>query len=104
MLKQGIFYLVLSIIVVLFAQYATLLLAYIDLFYTFVNTKLALIFSGSEWGILSRKVLSLVLIPVVIASIPALIYRAIKGQQMPYVIEIAWLLWLVIVLSKILMH
>ena len=103
-IKQGIIYLLLSIIVVLFAQYVHLLIVYIDVFYTFINLKLAPIFSNSDVGILIRKVISLVLIPVVIAAIPALIYRAIKGKQMTYFIEIAWFLWLVIVLSKVLIQ
>lgn len=104
MLKQTIIYFLLSIIVVLFAQYVHLLIVYIDLLYTFINLKLAPIFSNSGIGIMIRKVLSLVLIPVSLAAIPALIYRAIKGHHSPYFIEITWFLWLVIVLSKVLIH
>ena len=104
MLKQSIIYLVLSIIVVLFAKYANLLIVYIDMIYTLINVKLAPIFSNSNVGIMFRKVITLVLIPVSIAAIPALVYRAIKGQHMPYFMGITWLLWLVIVLSKVLIH
>ena len=104
MLKQSIIYLVLSIIVVLFAKYANLLIVYIDMIYTIINVKLAPIFNNSNLGIMIRKVITLVFLPVCIAAIPALIYRAIKGQHMPYFIGITWLLWLVIVLSKVLIH
>lgn len=104
MLKQSIIYLLLSIVVVLFAQYANLLIIYIDMFYTYINVKLSLIFSSTELGVMFRNVITLVLLPIAIAAIPALIYRAIKGRQMPYFIELTWLLWLVIVLSKVLIH
>ena len=102
--KQSIIYLVLSIMVVLFAQYVHILIVYIDVFYTFINLKLTPIFSNSPLGIMIRKVISLVLLPIAIAAIPALIYRAIKGKQMTYFIEVTWFLWLVIVLSKVLIR
>ena len=102
--RQGIIYLLLSIIVVLFAQYVHLLIVYLDIFYTFINVKLAPIFSGSPMGIIIRKVMTLTLLPVIIAAIPALIYQAIKRKPMPYFIEITWFLWLVIVLSKVLIR
>ncbi len=104
MLRQSIIYLLLSILVVLLAEYAQLLIVYIDMLYTFINVKLAPIFSSSGTGMMIRKVISLVLIPLVIAAIPALIYRLIKGKHMPYFIELTWILWLVIVLSKVLIR
>ena len=104
MLKQSIIYLVLSILVVLFAQYVHLLIVYIVMFYTFINVKLSPIFSNSGLGIMIRKVISLALLPVLIAAIPALLYRAVKGHQMHYFIEITWFLWLIIVLSKVIIH
>lgn len=104
MLKQGIIYLILSILVVLFAKYALLFIVYIDMIYTYFEINLTPIFSGNSYGTLIRNVLSLTLLPVIIAGIPALIYRAVKGKgkQMPYFLELAWVLWLIIVLSKVL--
>lgn len=104
MLKQGIIYLILSILVVLFAKYAFLFIVYIDMIYTYFDINLTPIFSGNSYGTLIRNVLSLTLLPVIIAGIPALIYRAIKGKgkQMPYFLELVWVLWLIIVLSKVL--
>lgn len=104
MLKQSIIYLLLSILVVLFAQYVHLLIVYIDMVYTFINVQLAPIFSNSISGITIRKVITLVCLPLLIAAIPALIHLAIKGKQMPYFIEVTWFLWLVIVLSKVLIR
>ncbi|GGI79246.1 hypothetical protein [Legionella impletisoli] len=102
MLKQGLIYLLLSIVIVVFAEYAQMIIVYLDMLYTFVNLKLAPVFSQSELGVMIRRVFSLVVLPILIAAIPALIYRLIKGKNMPYFIQVTWLLWLVIVLSKIL--
>ena len=102
MLKQSIIYLILSILIVLFAKYAHLAIVYIDMFYTWVTLQLVPIFSGNAYGVLIRNVFTLVLLPVIIAGIPAMVYRAIKGRQMPYFFEVTWILWLIIVLSKVL--
>ncbi|WP_133126837.1 hypothetical protein [Legionella nagasakiensis] len=104
MLRQSMIYLFLSVLVVVFAAYAHLVIVYIDMFYMYVNLKLSPIFSQSEAGIMIRKVFSLVMIPVAIAAIPALTYRLIKGRNMPYFIQITWLLWLIVVLSKVLIQ
>jgi hypothetical protein len=93
-----------SIVVVLFAKYTHLLIVYIDMLYTYVNVTLAPIFNNTDLGIMIRRVLTLVLLPVMISGIPALIYRLIKRQNMPYYIEITWIIWLIIVLSKILIQ
>ena len=104
MLKQSIIYLLLSILVVVFSSYVHYFIVYVDIFYTYVNLLLAPIFNNSSTGVLIRKVIVLTFLPAIIAALPALIYRAIKGQQMPYFIETTWLLWLVIVLSKVLIQ
>lgn len=87
-----------------FSKYTHVLIVYFDMLYTYVNLTLIPIFSNTDLGIFIRKVVSLVLIPVGIAAIPALVYRLIKGKQLPYFFEITWVLWLVIALSKILIH
>lgn len=104
MLRQSIIYLLLSILVVVFAKYAHLLIVYIDMFFTYVNLKLTPIFSPTGWGLIIRKVLVLMLLPIIITGIPALIYRAIKGREMPHIIPIAWVIWTIIVLSDILIR
>jgi hypothetical protein len=104
MLKQTLLYLFLSIAVVFLASYVHVGVVYIDFLYTYVNLKLAPIFSNSELGILIRNIIALSIIPLIIVGIPALLYRAIKKKTMPYLIEITWFLWLIIVLSKVLIH
>lgn len=104
MLKQSILYLILSILMVLFARYAHLVIVYIDVFYTWITIQLTPLLHGNAYETLLRNVLPLVLLPVIIAGIPALIYRAIKGRHMPYFFEAIWVLWLIIVLSKLLIR
>ncbi|WP_040534644.1 hypothetical protein [Legionella drancourtii] len=104
MLRQSLIYLLLSILVVVFAKYAHLLVVYIDVFFTYVNIKLTPIFSQTGWGLVIRKILVLVLLPIALTAVPALIYRAIKGNDMPHFIAITWTLWTVIVLSDILVR
>ena len=104
MLRLCLIYLLLSSLVVIFAHYIHLLLVYIDMLYAYFNLKLTPVFSHGGLGIITRKVILLVVIPVLIAAIPALIYRLIKGREMPYFIELTWCLWLIIVLSNILIR
>lgn len=104
MLQRSLIYLLLSIIVIIFAKYITVLIVYIDLFYTWVNLKLSPLFNQGGIGYMISKVLLLVIIPVLIAAIPALLYRLVKKRTMPGFFELTWCLWLVIVLSNVLIH
>lgn len=104
MLKQSIIYLVLSILVVFFARYFHLLIIYIGMGYAFLTVKLMPLFNAMSFNVMMRNVVSLALLPILIVGVPALIYRAIKGQVMPYLIESAWIVWLTLVLSKVLVR
>ena len=104
MLRQSLIYLGLSILVVIFAKYTHLIVVYVDMFFTYVNVKLTPIFSQTGWGLVIRKILVLVLLPVTLTAIPALLYKAIKGSEMPHFIAITWTIWTVIVLSDILVR
>lgn len=104
MLRQSLIYLLLSILVVVFARFAHMLIVYIDMIYAFINVKLTPLFNQGGLGVIIRKVILLVFIPVLMAAIPTLIYRVVKGREMPYFIELTWCLWLVIVLSNILIR
>lgn len=100
MLIQSALYLVLSILAVLFAKYVHLGIIYIDMLYTYFNVTLAS-FLMSSW---LRNVLILVLLPLGLAAIPAAIYRLIKKKNMPYFLEVTWVLWLVFILSNVLIQ
>ena len=104
MLRQAMLYLVASILVILLAKYAHLLVIYIDNLFNWASLKLAPVFSYTGTGLMMRKILVLVLLPVALAGVPALIYRGIKGSPMPQFLELTWLFWLIIVLSHILIR
>ncbi|MFI4918143.1 MAG: hypothetical protein ACHP65_01145 [Legionellales bacterium] len=104
MLRQFLIYFILSVLIVVFAKYAHILVVYIDLFFIYVNLKLTPIFSLTSWGLNIRKTVILMLLPVIIAGIPALVYRAIKGREMPHFIASTWIIWIIIVLSDILIR
>ena len=100
-MKQGFIYLALSVIIVAFAQYAHLLVLYLDILYTYTHLELSPFFSTTRAGIILRGVITLTLLPILITAIPALAYRAVKGKMMPYYYEATWFIWLMIVVSKI---
>lgn len=104
MLKQSSLYLVLSMLVIMCAKYAKLFILYADIFYTYINTILQPLFGSGFIGEIFRNVCTLVLVPLAIAAIPALVYWAIKRKQMPYFIELTWVLWLIIAMSSYLIH
>ena len=104
MLRQSLIYLLLSILIVVFAKYANTLLVFINIFFTEINLKLTPIFSQTGWGVVIRKILVLMVLPMIITAVPALIYRGVKGREMPHFIAITWIIWTVIVISNILMR
>lgn len=104
MLRQSLIYLLLSILIVVFARYAHILIVYITMFFTYLNFKLTPVFSTTGWGPMIRKILILMFIPLVITSIPALGYRVIKGKDMPHFLPTLWVIWTIIVLSIILIR
>ncbi|MDF1826745.1 MAG: hypothetical protein P1U39_00475 [Legionellaceae bacterium] len=104
MLKQSLIYLLLSMLVIMFAKYAKLFVIYADIIYTYINTLLAPLFGSGFVGEVFRNLFTLVLVPLGIAAIPALIYWLIKRKHMPYFIELTWVLWLIIAMSSYLIH
>ncbi len=104
MLKQSFIYLVLSLLIILFATYAKIFFVYVNLLYVYLDNMLMPLFGSSFIGEVIRDMLTLVLTPFLLAGIPALIYWLIKRKKMPYFLELIWLLWLVLALSNYLIH
>ena len=104
MSRQIFVYLMLSILVVIFSKYFHLLIIYIDTFFTWANLKLSPVFSSTGWGLIIRKTLVLMILPIVITAIPALVWRAVRGHEMPHFIYTTWVVWTIIVLSDILIR
>ena len=94
--RQSIIYLVLSFIVVLGAKYIQLGTHFIADGYGSINLKLVPYLANDA----VRHVLLMILLPIVIAGIPALIFRLIKKQNMPYYLTCTWVVWIILVLSN----
>ncbi|KTD00639.1 hypothetical protein Lgee_0903 [Legionella geestiana] len=104
MLKQGLFYLLLSLLAVVFSRYGHMVVIGVDMLFTTVNGWLAMVFSSGYIGETVRKVLVLAGLPVAITAVPALIYRLVKGSTMPWFFEITWMVWLIVALSNVMIR
>lgn len=102
MLKHISAIIVLSFLLLIFANHAQQLLSYIDNAYTLLNSKLSYIFSSSPVGNTTQEALSLLVIPFIIAGIPATIYWLIKRSLMPYFYHGVWIVWIILFTSLIL--
>lgn len=102
MLKQSGIYLLLSILVVVFAKYAHLVVIKFDLAFNYVYLKLTPYFAQLGLSVILGKTIVLMLLPIVVVGIPALLYRLIKGKDMPHMLAATWILWTILVLSTIL--
>jgi uncharacterized membrane protein len=104
MLKQSALYLVLSLLIVLFAHYAKLFFIYVNMLYVHIDTLLAPLFGKGVMGEAFRDIVTLALTPFLVAAIPASIYWIAKRKKMPYFIELIWFFWLILALSSYLIH
>lgn len=99
MLKQLSILVVLSTILLIFSQYAQLILSYLDAAHTFLNAKLSYIFNTSTAGNTTQEVASLLLIPLAFTGILQATYWVFKRRMMPYFYHILWTIWLVLFTS-----
>lgn len=104
MLKQFSIYLLLSLLVVVFAHYFYRLVISIDMLYLYADHKLVSVFNQTGLGLTIRKTLVLFLLPLAITAVPALLYQVIRGGTMPHYFSITWMIWTVIVLSNVLVR
>lgn len=104
MQRQSIIYLILSILVIIFAKFINMLLVYMAMLYAYFNV---LLHPLSDYLGLNKEIYEIILlvfIPVLIMAIPALFYQLMKKRLLPYFYEITWVLWLSLVLSHLLIH
>lgn len=94
MIKQVIAIILLSIVIILCMPYVQQGLDWIVAGHDWVSHTLTNVFSGSQTGDLLRKLLALLIIPVVICLIPAVFYWFAKRSWFPYFMQIFWVTWL----------
>lgn len=95
-------YLMVTVCAILFTSYTRELAQGILVVNTYLNDYLSWVFSLSPLGVSLRQIVSLALTPILIVAIPTLIYRLLKHQMPPYLVQIIWVLWIITALAHLL--
>jgi hypothetical protein len=88
---------VLSLIISYFLREVHVLLHWLADAHQFLLNKLALLFPANRWGRMLSVTLALVIIPFLIALIPAFIYWLFKRSAMPGYLVAVWVIWFVLI-------
>lgn len=96
MLKTFLGLIVLSVLVILFKTQFADLLHLVATLHGIASDKLAALFSGSSAGLLVAHIFSLVVIPLVVALIPAFVYWIFYRTEMPHWIVVVWVVWVML--------
>ena len=99
MLKQFAYLIIASILAIFFVHELAFVLKYINEAHNMLSTQMRNVFAGGEIGQTIRHVLSLFLIPVIVAYIPAGIYWLFTRKEMPALCHVVWILWIVLATS-----
>lgn len=97
MLKHILLLIVLSIIVIIGLHQLALFLHWIGYGHAWLAGKFNLLFSGISFGFLISRVLALIIIPLIVALIPAFIYWLIKRSEMPHLFLVVWIIWIMLI-------
>lgn len=96
MLKQSLFVLLASAIVVLLLTELAYVLFFVSSMHFFIAKQLAKVFAGGMIGNIIRDSIALFIIPFIIALIPSLIYWAATRAQFKYFTPIIWVSWIIL--------
>jgi hypothetical protein len=88
---------VLSIVVTLFIHELTLFLHFVGFLHAWLTDKLLLVFSNTSVGSLISHVITLVLLPLIVALIPAFIYWLFRRGEMPHLYLFTWVIWIMLI-------
>jgi hypothetical protein len=102
MLKQIVFLLIASILIVLFSAYGTLVLHWIGSLYQLIINLLSHVISNGSTGKIVRSVIALLAIPIIIGLAVNGIYLVIMRREFPYLTVSMWFIWLMLVVSAVL--
>ena len=103
MLPQFLYYFIASVLFIMGGRYVHMALIQLNNFYTYCDHLMRPIFNQAGVGHLVHQILLVILIPLILVTPIALIYRLVKGQKFPYLIQLTWGVWLILILS-ILLH
>jgi hypothetical protein len=98
MLKHILLLILASLVAVLFFHPLAIFLHSIVFLHNEIIRILGSIFSNDVWGILAKQTIGLVLIPLIVAAIPAFIYRLYSHKEWHYFYAFLWIVWVMIVI------
>ena len=88
--------LVLSVFVIVLANFWGKLFSTVYHSYLWLDTELADVFNNGPTGSLIRRSLTITIFPLLVAGVPAAIYWVMKRQLMPYFYHVVWFFWIVL--------
>lgn len=92
-----LFLILLSILAIFTLHQIHFGIAWIAESHQFILNKLALLFSGDQWGRIIRFSLALIAIPLLLGLIPAFFYWIFKRRWMPYYMVVVWIIWCILI-------
>jgi hypothetical protein len=95
MIKQTAFMLALSIIVVYLGKFIGNVLHGLGAAQMFLVSKLNLMLPEFGFKVILVKVIVLLLVPMLLSLIAAFIYWLIKRRELPRLLELIWIMWLI---------
>lgn len=102
MLKQITSIIIASLIVLLLSKYLTIGLNWVQALHNWLYEITKAIFSDNALGIILRKMIALLVIPLVCVGVPAGLYYVIYRKSMPYFTEAVWVVWIILATAMLL--
>lgn len=96
MFLQIIYLLVASTLAILLAPYCNEAIHWIIAFHQVIVSFLNSIFAKGDTGLTIAAIVGIALIPILIVAVPAILFFLVKRRIMPYLIPIAWGVWLIV--------
>ncbi|MDF1760191.1 MAG: hypothetical protein P1U40_06610 [Coxiellaceae bacterium] len=96
MVKHFVLLIIVSIIAVFFRTEVSYVIHGLLMVHDKIVHGLGVVFSGGQWGQLIELSFTLFIIPVVIGLIVMGIYWLIKRTQLPRMMELIWIVWVIL--------
>lgn len=102
MLKQSLIYLLLTILIVIFSNALHHVVLYITWSYKEIYAFILPYFHPNTQGQFIIRLILFIIIPLILTSIPAFLYKLICRKDFPYFMELLWGTWTILTLSILL--
>jgi len=95
MIRQIIYFILASVLLIIGAHYAAIPLGWIRSLHSELMGFLGNILSSGSTGLLLQKTLALLLLPPLLVGVPAAVYWIIQRKVLPHIQLFLWSVWLV---------